>query len=302
MASASRNAPLVVILMIMLPICSELAQGGAGAGGAGGAAGAAGAASAAGAGGSAAGARAAGAARGGVGSSLDGGSGVQPVAPNGVAPNAGEGTVKSNVRGGALTPGGSPPTAGVADGHTIIVNPSPITPVPLGRALGDGSPSANLEVPGGSLPTSGLNRSNVRGNSALDNASGINSVSRGISGGDVGQSRAGDSRAAGNISGVVPAARVPAAGGAAPGGNASASAGNTGATLTQTSPPPAIGQSVPAAPTAVQGISSQVFSQTGLSKPGEDGVSTKIVAAKPCTSAARETDGTTTCVGLPRKK
>ena len=40
-------------------------------------------------------------------------------------------------------------------------------------------------------------------------------------------------------------------------------------------------------------------SQTGLDKVAEDGVSTKTVKAVPCGKAARETDGTTTCVGIP---
>lgn len=40
-------------------------------------------------------------------------------------------------------------------------------------------------------------------------------------------------------------------------------------------------------------------SDTGLAKVAEDGVSTKTVRAVPCSTAARETDGTTTCVGIP---
>jgi hypothetical protein len=39
--------------------------------------------------------------------------------------------------------------------------------------------------------------------------------------------------------------------------------------------------------------------QTGRDIVAEDGVSTKTVKAAPCTTAARETDGTTTCVGIP---
>jgi hypothetical protein len=39
--------------------------------------------------------------------------------------------------------------------------------------------------------------------------------------------------------------------------------------------------------------------QTGLDKVAEDGVSTKTVKAVPCSTFARETDGTTTCVGIP---
>lgn len=44
------------------------------------------------------------------------------------------------------------------------------------------------------------------------------------------------------------------------------------------------------------------FSPTGLAQPGKDGVSTVIVAARPCGVAAHETDGFTTCVGIPRKR
>lgn len=38
---------------------------------------------------------------------------------------------------------------------------------------------------------------------------------------------------------------------------------------------------------------------TGLNQVGSDGLSTKTVPARPCTTYARETDGTTTCVGIP---
>jgi hypothetical protein len=38
---------------------------------------------------------------------------------------------------------------------------------------------------------------------------------------------------------------------------------------------------------------------TGLDKVGDDGVSTKTVKAVPCGTVARETDGFTTCVGIP---
>jgi hypothetical protein len=41
---------------------------------------------------------------------------------------------------------------------------------------------------------------------------------------------------------------------------------------------------------------------TGLDKVGDDGVSTKTVKAVPCGAAARETDGTTTCIGIPDKR
>src|SRR6202163_224757 len=56
----------------------------------------------------------------------------------------------------------------------------------------------------------------------------------------------------------------------------------------------------PTAPNGVKGVAEETqFSPTGLAKPGPDGVSTVIVAARPCGVAARETDGTTTCIGIP---
>jgi hypothetical protein len=59
----------------------------------------------------------------------------------------------------------------------------------------------------------------------------------------------------------------------------------------------------PVAPAEVRGIAGQApNSSTGLAKPAEDGVSTKIVPARPCSTAAQETDGTTTCVGIPSKR
>jgi hypothetical protein len=54
--------------------------------------------------------------------------------------------------------------------------------------------------------------------------------------------------------------------------------------------------------TAAQGVAEQApFSPTGLARPGPDGVSTVIVAARPCGVAAHETDGTTTCIGIPEE-
>lgn len=41
---------------------------------------------------------------------------------------------------------------------------------------------------------------------------------------------------------------------------------------------------------------------TGLDKVAEDGISTKRVKAIPCSTAARETDGTTTCIGIPDRR
>jgi hypothetical protein len=43
----------------------------------------------------------------------------------------------------------------------------------------------------------------------------------------------------------------------------------------------------------------EVYPGPGLDKVGPDGMSTKVVKAVPCSTAARETDGTTTCIGIP---
>jgi hypothetical protein len=43
-------------------------------------------------------------------------------------------------------------------------------------------------------------------------------------------------------------------------------------------------------------------SRTGLDKVAKDGISTEVVKAAPCSAAARETDGTTTCVGIPDRR
>jgi hypothetical protein len=68
--------------------------------------------------------------------------------------------------------------------------------------------------------------------------------------------------------------------------------------------PPATAPTSPAAPPTVGGapeVGGPLISgsETGLSKIADDGVSTKTVGAVPCSKAARETDGTTTCIGIP---
>ena len=53
------------------------------------------------------------------------------------------------------------------------------------------------------------------------------------------------------------------------------------------------------APNSVRGIAEEApLATTGLARPGPDGVSTVIVAPRPCGVAAHETDGTTTCIGI----
>jgi hypothetical protein len=62
-------------------------------------------------------------------------------------------------------------------------------------------------------------------------------------------------------------------------------------------PPPLVPAPTGAAPTP--GGPLLPNSTTGRSKVGKDGVSTEIVKSVPCSTAARETDGFTTCIGIP---
>ena len=66
-------------------------------------------------------------------------------------------------------------------------------------------------------------------------------------------------------------------------------------------PPPLVGQQTPSdAAKAARGVTEDPASSTvGLAVTAPDGVSTKIVKPRPCGVAAHETDGTTTCVGIP---
>lgn len=68
--------------------------------------------------------------------------------------------------------------------------------------------------------------------------------------------------------------------------------------------PPVMGQAQPTTvPPEVRGVADfPPATTTGLATTAEDGVSTKIVPARPCSTAARETDGTTTCVGIPSRR
>jgi hypothetical protein len=43
-------------------------------------------------------------------------------------------------------------------------------------------------------------------------------------------------------------------------------------------------------------------SSTGRDEVAKDGISTKVVKAAPCSAAAQETDGTTTCIGIPDRR
>jgi hypothetical protein len=83
--------------------------------------------------------------------------------------------------------------------------------------------------------------------------------------------------------------------------------GNTGVPAGGTNPssPPITGQTQadPASPRRPEYVAEQPpSSRVGRAVFGPDGVSTKIVAPRPCGVAAHETDGTTTCVGIPARR
>jgi hypothetical protein len=65
-------------------------------------------------------------------------------------------------------------------------------------------------------------------------------------------------------------------------------------------PPPPAGTVSPAAGNPPE-VGSPLLRATnvGLDKVAADGASTRTVRAAPCSVAARETDGSTTCVGIP---
>jgi hypothetical protein len=92
---------------------------------------------------------------------------------------------------------------------------------------------------------------------------------------------------------VAPARALP--GGAAP---AASSAASSSGTENKEAP----SRESKAQPPITGGAEGAPFSPTGFSRPGRDGVSTVIVAARRCSVAAHETDGFTTCVGVPGKR
>ena len=138
---------------------------------------------------------------------------------------------------------------------------------------------------------------------------------------------------AGAVGGGSPGSGNPAGNGAAGTGNPSRNAGGSLGSGTNASPgitratttggviggsagvpsapqlpggtsPRALGSQPPSAgataPNSVQGVAEEApSSTTGLARPGPDGVSMVIVAPRPCGVAAHETDGTTTCIGIP---
>jgi hypothetical protein len=162
---------------------------------------------------------------------------------------------------------------------------------PPAGAVGGGSPGAGNPAGNGSAGTDNpsLNALGVGSGPGSTNAPGIpNATTKG--------GAFGGGAAVGATTGIAPARSF--SGGAAPTAPAnepsSADSKKEGQPTEPTARPPVAG--------GADGADYAPFSPTGLSRPGTDGVSTVIVEARPCSVAAHETDGFTTCVGIPRKR
>jgi hypothetical protein len=166
---------------------------------------------------------------------------------------------------GSAAVGGGPPAGAVGGG------------APAG-AVGGGSPGSGNPAGNGAAGTGNpsLNALGIGSSGKGTNAPGIPSAT--TTGGVIG--------APGSYTGVAPAPDLP--GGLSP------------EALSKASPPAAR----PTVPADLQGISEEQarLSTTGLARPGPDGVSTVIIAPRACGVAAHETDGTTTCIGIPSRR
>ena len=201
---------------------------------------------------------------------------------------------------------------------TIAVSLAATLPPVLAAGGGSGGAAAG---------STGASVSSTTG--ALGSGVGAAGIGSAAVGGGPPAGRTGGGPPAGEVGGGVPGSTNPASNGASGTGNPSINAGgvravspdnpaaglenapttggviggNTGVPGNSVASPAVTEHAVqdyPAAPRSVQGIAEQPPAATiGLAKPGPDGVSTETVAPRPCSAAAHETDGTTTCVGLP---
>jgi hypothetical protein len=201
-----------------------------------------------------------------------------------------------------------------------------IAALPMGFALagGSGGRGAAGAAPGGfggGVGAAGM------GSAAVGNGAPAGAVGGGPSAGRVGGGAPGSSNPAGN--GAAGAGSPSMNAGGVAGNGINASPGITNATTTGGAiggyggstgvapAPKSPGGISPAAvssqsqsstnskgPEALQGMAEEQaqLSTTGLARPGPDGVSTVIVAPRPCGVAAHETDGTTTCIGIPSRR
>ena len=183
--------------------------------------------------------------------------------------------------------------------------------LPLGGALAAGGGGAGSgSAAGGGTGAAGMGSAAVGGGAPAGRVGGGPPAGQ-VGGGAPGLNDAASNGAAGtgNPSTNSPAVQIgpdnPAAGLENAPTNGGVIGGTTGVPPKSVSEggssPPVMGQGQPVgAPGAVQGVAEQPPPSTvGLAKPGPDGVSTRIVKPIPCGVAAHETDGTTTCVGIP---
>jgi hypothetical protein len=192
-----------------------------------------------------------------------------------------------------------------------------IASVPIGFALaagaGGASGSGSAGGTGGGVGAAGMGSAAVGGGAPAGRVGG-GPAAGAVGGGAPGSSNPAGNGAAGTGDPSLNAAGVrsvppnnPASGlenAPTAGGVIGGSTGVPPATDPGGASPATIGQAQQgsSAPKAVEGVAEQPPPSTsGLATPAADGVSTRIVAPKPCGTAAHETDGTTTCVGLPSK-
>jgi hypothetical protein len=201
----------------------------------------------------------------------------------------------------------------------IICNPRSlasallIAALPMGFAVAGGGSRGGAAL-GGGVGAAGMGSAGVGGGAPAG------AVGGGPSAGAVGGGSPGSSNPAGN--GAAGTGNPSRNAGGSLGSGTNASPGITRATTTGgviggsagvPSAPQLLGGTSPAAlgsqpssatgataPNSVQGVAEEApSSTTGLARPGPGGVSTVIVAPRPCGVAAHETDGTTTCIGIP---
>lgn len=177
--------------------------------------------------------------------------------------------------GFALAAGGGGAGSGSSVGATGTGSAAVGTGAPAGRVGGGAPGSANPE--GNGAAETGHPGTNAIGSTAVPSANPASGLENAPTTGGVIGGSTGAPPPTGNLGGGSPP--------------------TMGQTQTVT------GQSQPnnaTTPKAVEGVAEEPpLSTVGLAKPGPDGVSTRIVAPKPCGVAAHETDGTTTCVGVP---
>jgi hypothetical protein len=177
---------------------------------------------------------------------------------------------------------------------------------------GSGAAGAGAAGPGGGR--GGVGTSAISGGNAVGGGAPAGAVGGGAPAGAVGGGAPTSSAMTPAAPGFDPNAAVPNSAAANPSSAGAVVGGPTGTgtpssaqssgTFSQGGAPPIMGQAQPAAaPPEVRGvIEFPPATTTGLATVAADGVSTKVVPARPCSTAARETDGTTTCVGIPSRR